>query len=59
MWNMKCHGILVIAGATGVVTKGLKKHLEAIPVKHLVCSLQMTAVVATVHIIRKMLKSEI
>jgi hypothetical protein len=25
MWNMKCFVILVITGATGIVTKGLKK----------------------------------
>jgi hypothetical protein len=26
-WNMKCMIIPVIIGATGIVTKGLKKHL--------------------------------
>jgi hypothetical protein len=30
----KCMIILVIIGATGIVTKGLKKNLEAIPGKH-------------------------
>jgi hypothetical protein len=25
MWNMKCFDIPVITGATGIVTKGLKK----------------------------------
>jgi hypothetical protein len=34
MWNMKCIIIPVIIGATGMVTKGLKTNLEAIPVKH-------------------------
>jgi hypothetical protein len=40
MWNMKCFVILVIIGATGIVTKGLKKYLETIPGKHSVYSLQ-------------------
>jgi hypothetical protein len=33
MWNMKCMIILEIIGATGIVTKGVKKHLEAVPGK--------------------------
>jgi hypothetical protein len=32
MWNVKCVIIPVIIGATGIVTKGLKKLLEAMPV---------------------------
>jgi hypothetical protein len=31
MRNMKCFVILVITGAMGIVTKGLKKYLEIIP----------------------------
>jgi hypothetical protein len=27
MWNMKCFAIPVIIGATGIVTRGLKKYL--------------------------------
>ena len=34
MWNVKCMIILVITGATGMVTKGLQKNLEALPGKH-------------------------
>jgi hypothetical protein len=34
MWNMKCVIIVVIAAATGIVTKGLKKNLESKPGKH-------------------------
>jgi hypothetical protein len=34
MWNMKCFVIPIIIGATGIVTKGLKKYLETIPGKH-------------------------
>jgi hypothetical protein len=33
MWNMKCMIITVVIGATRIVTKGLKKNLEAIPGK--------------------------
>jgi hypothetical protein len=43
MWNMNCMIIPVIIGATGIVTKGLKKNLEAIPEKHSINSLQKTA----------------
>jgi hypothetical protein len=51
--------IQVITGATGIVTKGLKKHLEAIPGKHSIDSLQKTAVLGTSHVMRKVLRSEI
>jgi hypothetical protein len=40
MWNMKCFVIPVIIGATGIVTKRLKKYLETIPGKHSTDSLQ-------------------
>jgi hypothetical protein len=44
--------VLVVTGATGIVTKGLKKNLEAIPGKDSTDSLQKTAVLGTSHIIR-------
>jgi hypothetical protein len=34
MWNLKCTLIPVINGATGIVTRSLRKNLEAIPGKH-------------------------
>jgi hypothetical protein len=40
MRNMKCLVIPVVIGATGIVTKGLKNYLEAIPGKHSIDSLQ-------------------
>jgi hypothetical protein len=40
MWNMKCFFIPVIIGATGIVTRGLKKYLETIPGKHSIDSFQ-------------------
>jgi hypothetical protein len=58
MWNMKCFVIPVIIGATGIVTKGLKKYLETVPGKHLIDSLQKIAVLGTSDIIRKVLQSE-
>ena len=58
MWNMKCTIISIIVGATGVVMRSLRKNLEAIPGKHSIDSLQMTAILGTSHIIRKVLQSE-
>jgi hypothetical protein len=55
---MKCFVIPVITGATGIVTKGLKRYLETIPGKHSIDSLQRTAVLGTSHILRKVLQSE-
>jgi hypothetical protein len=52
MWHMKCMVVLVVTGATGIITKGLKKNLEAVPEKHSIHSLQKTAVLLTSHIIR-------
>jgi hypothetical protein len=58
MLNIKCIIIPVIIGASGIVTKVLKKNLEAIPATHSIDSLQKTAVLGTSHIIRKVLLSE-
>jgi hypothetical protein len=44
MWNMKCMIIPVMNDATRVVTKDLKKNLEAITGNHSIDSLQRTAV---------------
>jgi hypothetical protein len=58
MWNMKCFVIPVIIGATGILTRGLKKYLETIPGKNSIDSIQKTAVLGTLHILRKVLQSE-
>jgi hypothetical protein len=50
--------IPVVIGVTGIVTRGLRKNLEAIPGKHSVDLLQKTAVLGTAHIIWKVLQSE-
>jgi hypothetical protein len=59
MWNLKCTIIPVKIGATGIVTRKKKKNLEAVPGKHLIDSLQKTAILGTSHIIRKVLQCEV
>jgi len=58
MWNMKCTVIAVIIGATGIVTRSLRKHLETVTGKHSIDSVQKTAILGTSHIIRKVLQCE-
>jgi len=58
MWNLKCTIIPVIIGATGVVTRSLRKNLEAVPRKLSIDSIQKTAVLGTSHIIRKVQQCE-
>jgi len=57
-WNMECTITPVIIAATGIVTRSLRKNLEAVPGKHSIDSLQKTAVLGTSHIIRKVLQCE-
>ena len=58
MWNLKCTIVPVIIGATGIVTRSLKKNSETVPGNHSTDSLQKTAVLGTSHIIRKVLQCE-
>ena len=58
MWNLNCTIIPVIIGATGIVTRSLRKNLEALSGKHSIDSLQKTAILGTSHIIRKVLQCE-
>ena len=58
MWNLKCTIIQIVIGAPGIVTRSLRKNLEAVPGKHLIDSLQKTAIFGTSHIIRKVLQCE-
>ena len=53
MWNLKGTIVPVIIGATGIVTRSLRKYLETVPGKHSIDSLQKTAILGTSHIIRK------
>jgi hypothetical protein len=48
----------IIIGATGVVTRSVRKNLEAVPGKHLIGSLKKTAILGTSHIIRKVLQCD-
>jgi hypothetical protein len=49
--------MLVVIGAAGIVTKGLKEYLEAIPGKHSIDSLQKkTAVLGMLHVMREVLQ---
>jgi len=45
-------------GATGIVTRSLRKKLETVPGKHSIDSLQKTAILGTSHIIWKVLQCE-
>jgi fructose-1,6-bisphosphatase/sedoheptulose 1,7-bisphosphatase-like protein len=58
MWNLKCTIAPIVIGATGIVTRSLKKNLEAVSGKHSIDSLQKTAILGTSHIIRKVLQCE-
>jgi hypothetical protein len=58
MWNMKCFIIPVIIGATGIVTKGLKKVSGNNTRKVFNIFSTNTAVLGTSHIIRKVPQSE-
>jgi hypothetical protein len=59
MWNMKGMIIPVVIGATGIVTRGVRKNVDAIPGKHSIDSLQKTGVLGTSHLTRKVSLSEI
>ena len=58
MWNLKSTIVPVINGATEIVTRSLRKNMEAVPGKQSIDSLQKTAILGTSHIIRKVLQCE-
>ena len=58
MWNLKGTITPIIIEATGIVTRSLRKNLEAVPGKHSIDSLQKTAILGTSHTIRKVLQCE-
>jgi hypothetical protein len=58
MWNLKFTIIPITTGAIGIVTRSLRKNLEAIPGKYSIDSPQKSAVLGTSHIIRKVLQRE-
>ena len=53
MWNEKVEVVPVIIDATGLVQKNLKKHLSRIPGKCNIYNLWRSAILGTVHILRK------
>jgi len=53
MWNLKCTILPVIIGASGIVTRSLRKNSEPVPGKH-----SWSAILGTSHIIRKVLQCE-
>jgi len=58
MWNLKCTIVPVTIEATEIVTRSLRKNLEAVPGKYSMDSLQKTAILGTSHIIREVLQCE-
>jgi len=58
MWSLNFTIIPVIIGATRIVTRSLRKSLEAVPGKHSIVSLQKTAIIETSHIVRKVMRCE-
>ena len=55
MWNVKTNVTPVIIGTTGTISKSFRKYLSNIPVIHEVKQLQKRAILATAHILRKVL----
>ena len=54
-WKVKTRVIPVIIGATGTISKSFRKFISNIPENHEVKELQKTAILATAHILRKVL----
>jgi hypothetical protein len=55
MWNVKTKVTPLIIGATGTISKSLRKYLSSIPGKHNIKELQKTAILGTAHTLRKVL----
>jgi hypothetical protein len=55
IWNVKTRVIPVIIGATGTISKSFRKYVSNIPGIHEVRELQKTTILATAHILRKVL----
>jgi hypothetical protein len=55
MWSVKTRVIPVIIGATGTISKSLRKYASTIPENHEVKELQKIAILGTACIIRKVL----
>ena len=55
LWNKKVEVIPVIIDSTGIVDKNIKKYVGRISGCHNIYSLQRSAILGTVHILRKIL----
>jgi hypothetical protein len=55
MWNVKIRVIPVIIGVSGTISKSFRKYVSDIPGNHDIKELQKTAILGTVHILRKVL----
>ena len=55
MWNVETKVNPVIIGATGTISKSFRKYVSNIPGNHEVKELQKTTILATAHILRKVL----
>jgi len=55
LWNVKTRVIQVITGATGTISKSLRKYVSDIPGNYDVQELQKTAILGTAHILRKVI----
>jgi hypothetical protein len=55
MWNVKRRVIPVIIGATGTISKSLRKYVNILPGNHEVREPQKTAILGTAHILRRVL----
>ena len=55
LWNMKVTNVLIVIGALGTITKGLLKVLEDLEVGGRVETIQITALLRTPRILRRVL----
>ena len=55
MWNVETKVIPVMIGATGTISKTVRKYVSNVPGNHVVKELQKTAILGTAHILRKVL----
>jgi len=55
MWNVKTKVIPVIIKATGTISKSFRRYVSNISGKYAVKELRKTAILGTVHILRKVL----
>ena len=57
LWNMKVTIVPIVIGAFGTITKGLVKGLEDLEVGGRVETIQMTALLRTARILRRVLET--